>query len=50
MSGVRGGAGVTLSEQEVLGAMMRGHDSMMAVLVARQRALQVKPHTYYFGN
>ncbi|KAJ0181821.1 hypothetical protein K1T71_002543 [Dendrolimus kikuchii] len=29
------------SEQEVLGVMMRGHDSMMAVLTARQRALQI---------
>ncbi|KAL4718490.1 hypothetical protein ACJJTC_014291 [Scirpophaga incertulas] len=29
------------SEQEVLGVMMRGHDSMMTVLTARQRALQV---------
>ncbi|XP_050675758.1 katanin p80 WD40 repeat-containing subunit B1 isoform X2 [Leptidea sinapis] len=38
--GVRGG-GAELSEQEVLGVMMRGHDSMMAVLCARQRALQI---------
>ncbi|KAM3964761.1 LOW QUALITY PROTEIN: katanin p80 WD40 repeat-containing subunit B1 [Aphomia sociella] len=29
------------SDQEVLGVMMRGHDSMMAVLLARQRALQI---------
>ncbi|XP_059049784.1 katanin p80 WD40 repeat-containing subunit B1 isoform X2 [Achroia grisella] len=29
------------SDQEVLGVMMRGHDSMMAVLIARQRALQI---------
>lgn len=29
------------SEQEVLGVLMRGHDSMMAVLTARQRALQI---------
>ncbi|XP_032529980.2 katanin p80 WD40 repeat-containing subunit B1 isoform X1 [Danaus plexippus] len=29
------------SEQEVLGVMMRGHDSMMTVLAARQRALQI---------
>ncbi|CAH0726709.1 unnamed protein product, partial [Brenthis ino] len=35
----RGGAAP--SEQEVLGVMMRGHDSMMAVLAARQRALQI---------
>ncbi|XP_045542755.1 katanin p80 WD40 repeat-containing subunit B1-like [Papilio machaon] len=38
--GARGG-GAQPSEQEVLGVMMRGHDSMMAVLVARQRALQI---------
>ncbi|CAG9784449.1 unnamed protein product [Diatraea saccharalis] len=38
--GVRGG-GAEPSEQEVLGVMMRGHDSMMAVLTARQRALQI---------
>ncbi|XP_061707108.1 katanin p80 WD40 repeat-containing subunit B1-like [Cydia pomonella] len=37
--GVRGGP--EPSEQEVLGVMMRGHDSMMAVLSARQRALQI---------
>ncbi|KAI8427816.1 hypothetical protein MSG28_002212 [Choristoneura fumiferana] len=37
--GARGG-GAEPSEQEVLGVMMRGHDSMMAVLSARQRALQ----------
>ncbi|XP_026737783.1 katanin p80 WD40 repeat-containing subunit B1 isoform X2 [Trichoplusia ni] len=35
------GAGAEPSEQEVLGVMMRGHDSMMAVLTARQRALQI---------
>ncbi|XP_034829696.1 katanin p80 WD40 repeat-containing subunit B1-like [Maniola hyperantus] len=35
------GAGAEPSEQEVLGVMMRGHDSMMAVLGARQRALQI---------
>lgn len=35
------GAGAEPSEQEVLGVMMRGHDSMMAVLTARQRTLQV---------
>ncbi|XP_026487714.2 katanin p80 WD40 repeat-containing subunit B1-like isoform X1 [Vanessa tameamea] len=35
------GAGAEPSEQEVLGVMMRGHDSMMAVLAARQRALQI---------
>ncbi|XP_052746636.1 katanin p80 WD40 repeat-containing subunit B1 isoform X1 [Bicyclus anynana] len=40
--GARGG-GAEPSEQEVLGVMMRGHDSMMAVLAARQRALQVPP-------
>lgn len=43
-AGVRRGArgvGAELSEQEVLGVMMRGHDSMMAVLTARQRALQI---------
>lgn len=34
------------SEQEVLGVMMRGHDSMMAVLTARQRALQVTIYPY----
>ncbi|CAH0404792.1 unnamed protein product [Chilo suppressalis] len=38
--GIRGG-GAEPSEQEVLGVMMRGHDSMMAVLTARQRALQI---------
>ncbi|XP_021189197.1 katanin p80 WD40 repeat-containing subunit B1 isoform X4 [Helicoverpa armigera] len=38
--GARGG-GAEPSEQEVLGVMMRGHDSMMAVLTARQRALQI---------
>ncbi|XP_073941722.1 katanin p80 WD40 repeat-containing subunit B1-like isoform X3 [Choristoneura fumiferana] len=38
--GARGG-GAEPSEQEVLGVMMRGHDSMMAVLSARQRALQI---------
>ncbi|CAH2268809.1 katanin p80 WD40 repeat-containing subunit B1 isoform X2 [Pararge aegeria] len=38
--GARGGAAEP-SEQEVLGVMMRGHDSMMAVLAARQRALQI---------
>ncbi|XP_041971013.1 katanin p80 WD40 repeat-containing subunit B1 isoform X2 [Aricia agestis] len=38
--GARGG-GAAPSEQEVLGVMMRGHDSMMAVLAARQRALQI---------
>ncbi|CAH4002625.1 katanin p80 WD40 repeat-containing subunit B1 isoform X1 [Pieris brassicae] len=38
--GGRGG-GAEPSEQEVLGVMMRGHDSMMAVLCARQRALQI---------
>ncbi|XP_062524203.1 katanin p80 WD40 repeat-containing subunit B1 isoform X4 [Bombyx mori] len=39
----RGPRGVVVepSEQEVLGVMMRGHDSMMAVLTARQRALQI---------
>ncbi|XP_047987412.1 katanin p80 WD40 repeat-containing subunit B1-like isoform X5 [Leguminivora glycinivorella] len=37
--GVRGGP--EPSEQEVLGVMMRGHDSMMAVLCARQRSLQI---------
>ncbi|XP_053608508.1 katanin p80 WD40 repeat-containing subunit B1 isoform X2 [Plodia interpunctella] len=35
------GAGAEPSEQEVLGVMMRGHDSMMAVLTARQRYLQI---------
>lgn len=35
--------GAEPSEQEVLGVMMRGHDSMMAVLTARERALQVRP-------
>ncbi|XP_075992251.1 katanin p80 isoform X2 [Anticarsia gemmatalis] len=35
------GVGAEPSEQEVLGVMMRGHDSMMAVLTARQRALQI---------
>ncbi|CAH2066677.1 unnamed protein product, partial [Iphiclides podalirius] len=39
-AGARGG-GAEPSEQEVLGVMMRGHDSMMAVLTARQRALQI---------
>ncbi|KAG7311555.1 hypothetical protein JYU34_002602 [Plutella xylostella] len=38
--GARGG-GAEPSEQEVLGVMMRGHDSMMCVLTARQRALQI---------
>ncbi|XP_049867902.1 katanin p80 WD40 repeat-containing subunit B1 isoform X2 [Pectinophora gossypiella] len=38
--GARGG-GAEPSEQEVLGVMMRGHESMMAVLTARQRALQI---------
>ncbi|CAB3231087.1 unnamed protein product [Arctia plantaginis] len=38
--GARGGVAEP-SEQEVLGVMMRGHDSMMAVLTARQRALQI---------
>ncbi|XP_026325517.1 katanin p80 WD40 repeat-containing subunit B1-like isoform X2 [Hyposmocoma kahamanoa] len=33
--------GAEPSEQEVLGVMMRGHDSMMAVLTARERALQI---------
>ncbi|XP_072936530.1 katanin p80 WD40 repeat-containing subunit B1 isoform X2 [Epargyreus clarus] len=37
----RGCGGAAPSEQEVLGVMMRGHDSMMAVLCARQRALQI---------
>lgn len=37
-----GVGGAEPSEQEVLGVMMRGHDSMMAVLTARERALQVK--------
>ncbi|XP_013188905.1 katanin p80 WD40 repeat-containing subunit B1 isoform X2 [Amyelois transitella] len=37
----RGGGGAQPSEQEVLGVMMRGHDSMMAVLAARQRSLQI---------
>ncbi|XP_068621161.1 katanin p80 WD40 repeat-containing subunit B1 isoform X2 [Battus philenor] len=39
--GVARGGGAEPSEQEVLGVMMRGHDSMMTVLTARQRALQI---------
>ncbi|XP_063529189.1 katanin p80 WD40 repeat-containing subunit B1 isoform X1 [Cydia strobilella] len=46
--GVRGGP--EPSEQEVLGVMMRGHDSMMAVLSARQRALQVLYLGYYTAD
>lgn len=40
----RGGRGASAepSEQEVLGVMMRGHDSMMAVLTARLRVLHVR--------
>ncbi|CAK1549875.1 unnamed protein product [Leptosia nina] len=35
------GGGAEPSEQEVLGVIMRGHESMVAVLTARQRALQI---------
>lgn len=38
--GARGG-GAEPSEQEVLGVMMRGHDSMMTVLTSRRHALQI---------
>lgn len=40
-AGRRGSSASAHSEQEVLGIMMRGHDSMMAVLTARQRSLQI---------
>ena len=30
-----------MSEAEVINSMMRGHDSMMAVLTSRQRSLQI---------
>lgn len=45
----RGGRGVSAepSEQEVLGVMMRGHDSMMAVLTARLRVLHVSVSTCF---
>lgn len=47
--GARGGVAEP-SEQEVLGVMMRGHDSMMAVLTARQRALQARAHQTLTSN
>lgn len=40
-SGLTGIAGNEMSEQEVLNSIMRGHSSMMSVLTARARGLQV---------
>ncbi|CAH1388712.1 unnamed protein product [Nezara viridula] len=36
-----GGSVPNMSEQEVLSSMMRGHDSIMAILATRQRNLQI---------
>ncbi|XP_014270518.1 katanin p80 WD40 repeat-containing subunit B1 isoform X3 [Halyomorpha halys] len=36
-----GGSVPDMSEQEVLSSMMRGHDSIMAILATRQRNLQI---------